>query len=91
MTGECTYPIYYQRVVSVDKGNVIIRYKKNKLAPVAYFKHDRRMYLCDIQPGSWWCRKRRCDNSIYYQGVVGIEKGGVTIRYKLAELIKKAS
>jgi hypothetical protein len=32
MTGECTYPIYHQRVVSVDKGSVIIRYKKNKLA-----------------------------------------------------------
>jgi len=33
MTGGCTYPIYYQRVVNVDKGSVIIRYtKKNKLA-----------------------------------------------------------
>jgi len=27
MTGKCTYPIYYQRVGSVE-GNVIIRYKK---------------------------------------------------------------
>ena len=28
MTGRCTYPIYYQRVASVDKGSVIIRYQK---------------------------------------------------------------
>jgi len=26
MTGGCTYPIYYQRAVSIDKGSVIIRY-----------------------------------------------------------------
>ena len=32
MTGGCTYPMYYQRVVSGDKGSVIIRYRKNKLA-----------------------------------------------------------
>jgi len=32
MTGGCTYPIYYHgRVVSVENGDVIIRYKK-KLA-----------------------------------------------------------
>ena len=30
MTGECTYSIYYQRVVSVDKGSVISRYKKKQ-------------------------------------------------------------
>ena len=29
--GECTYPIYYQRVVNVDKGSVIIRYKLPEL------------------------------------------------------------
>jgi hypothetical protein len=27
MTGGCTCPIYYQGVVSVEKGSVIIRYK----------------------------------------------------------------
>ena len=27
MTGGCTCPMYYQRVVSVEKGGVIIRYK----------------------------------------------------------------
>jgi len=32
MTGECTYLIYYQRVVSVDKGSVIIRYKKQQIS-----------------------------------------------------------
>jgi len=31
MTGGCTYPIYYQRAVSVDKGRVIIRYKLPEL------------------------------------------------------------
>jgi len=29
MTGGCTCPIYYQEVVSAEKGSVIIRYKKN--------------------------------------------------------------
>jgi len=28
---------------------------------------------------------------IYYQGIVSLEKGSVIIRYKLPELIKKAS
>jgi len=32
MTGECTCGIYYQGVATVDKGSVIIRHKKNKLA-----------------------------------------------------------
>jgi len=32
MTGECTYLTYYQRVVSVDKGSVIIRYKKQQIS-----------------------------------------------------------
>jgi len=31
MTGGGTYAIYYQRVVSVDKGSVIIRYKLAEL------------------------------------------------------------
>jgi len=29
MTGGCNGPIYYQRAVSVGKGSVIIRFKKN--------------------------------------------------------------
>jgi len=28
MTGECTYPIYYQKVVRVEKGTALIRYRK---------------------------------------------------------------
>ena len=32
-----------------------------------------------------------CTCPIYYQGVVGIEKGSVIIRYKLPELIKRVS
>jgi hypothetical protein len=31
MTGGCTCPIYYQGVVSVEKGSVIIRYKLAEL------------------------------------------------------------
>ena len=31
MTGECTCPIYYQGVVSVEKGDMIIRYKLPEL------------------------------------------------------------
>jgi hypothetical protein len=39
MTGGCNYPIYYQRVVSLDKGSVIIRWKeKNKLTYPMYYK-----------------------------------------------------
>jgi len=38
MTSGCTCPIYYQGVFSVDKGSVIIRYKKNKLAYPIYYK-----------------------------------------------------
>ena len=31
MTGGCTYPIYYQGAVSLEKGSVIIRYKLPEL------------------------------------------------------------
>jgi len=41
MTGGCTYPIYYQRLVSVDKRSVIIRYKKHKLACQKMFLRRR--------------------------------------------------
>jgi hypothetical protein len=35
MTGGCTCPIYYQRVVGVEKGSVIIRYKLPELIETA--------------------------------------------------------
>jgi len=31
MTGECTCPIYYEGVVSLEKGSVIIRYNLPEL------------------------------------------------------------
>jgi len=97
MAGGCTCPIYYQRLVSVDKGSVIIRYKHklayqkkslrkgNPVLPQPCFKHD---YGGESNPDL----PRTCckhDRRIYYHGVVRVEKGCVIIRYKLAELIKK--
>jgi len=35
MTDGCTYPIYYQRVVSLEKGSVIIRYTLPELIKMA--------------------------------------------------------
>jgi len=35
MTGGCTCPIYYQGVVSVDKGSMIIPYKQ-QACPIYY-------------------------------------------------------
>jgi len=51
MTGGCACPIYYRGVVSVEKGNIIIRYKLaelikrvsyagNPTLPQPRFKHD---------------------------------------------------
>ena len=62
MTDGCTCPIYYQGVVSVEKGSVIIRYKLGELNKnlhcdsrdytyalrQPYFKHARRVYLSDV-------------------------------------------
>jgi hypothetical protein len=64
MTGRCTCPIYYQGVVGLEKGSVVIRYKLPELIkkvseaeipalPQPCFKHDRQMYLSDILPGSY--------------------------------------
>ena len=91
MTGGCTYPIYYQRVGSGDKGSVIIRSKKNKLAYQKMFlrkgspglsrpcvKHDRRTDLSDILPGSCYCRKRRCDNYLNLSKKFGREPSHVS-------------
>jgi hypothetical protein len=97
------YPIYYQRAVSVDKGSVIIRYK-NKLAYQEKFlrratplsrghvssmtRAGNQTLLSRNHVSSMTCG---CTCPIYYQGVVSVEKGGVIIRYKLAELIKTVS
>jgi len=60
MTGGCTCPIYYQRVVSIEKGSVIIRYKLPELiktlceaanrSPAAMFQAwlGRRVELCSL-------------------------------------------
>ena len=39
MTGGCTWPIYYQEVISVEKGSVIIRHQ---LAPLS------RSHCCNL-------------------------------------------
>jgi len=59
MTGERTCPIYDRGVVSVEKGSMIIRYKlaelikkfsgREPLSGKPCFKHDRRMYMSDVQ------------------------------------------
>ena len=91
MTGGCTCLIYYQGVVRVEKGSVIIRYKlaelmknssartpplaqpcfmawlgkeSNPALPLPCFKHDRRVYLSGILPGSCEYCKRKLDNSL---------------------------
>jgi hypothetical protein len=104
MTGGCTYPIYYHRAVSVNKGSVIIRYKKNKLAHQKKFLRGEtplslgrdssmsraggRILLSRSHVSSM---AGGCTCPIYYRGVVSVEKGSVIIRCKLAELIKKVS
>ena len=95
MTGGCTCPIYYQGVVSVEKGGVITRYKLPEL-----IKKVSQPLSCS-HVSSMTTRSRSllalshvssmtggCTCPIYYQGVVSVEKGGVIIRYKLPELIK---
>jgi len=66
MTGGCTCLIYYQEVVSADKGSVIggepalpqscfkhdYGGESTPALPQPCFEHDGRMYLSDILSGS---------------------------------------
>ena len=99
MTGECTYPIYYQRVVSLEKGSVIIRYPlpeltqkvsdaANPALPQPCFKHDYGGESNLLSRSHVSSMTGGCTFPIYYPGVVSVEKGRVIIRYTLAQLSK---
>jgi len=96
--GGCTYPTYYQRVVSADKGSVIIRYKNKFAYQKMFLRHGTPLSRGHVSgmtgAGSRTLLSRSHVSSmtrgwtcpIHYQGVVTLEK--VIIRYKLPELIK---
>jgi len=100
MTGGCTCPIYYQGVVSLEKGSVVIRYKLPELIKKVWRgtppsrSHVSSMTM--IGSRTLLSRSRvssmtgGCTCPIYYQRVVGVQKGSVIIRYKLPELFKKS-
>ena len=104
MRGGCTYPIYYQGVVSLENGSVIIRYKLpelikkvsqvgNPAVPQAGRSHVSSMTMVRsrtlLTHSHVLSMTVGCTCSIYYQGVVSLEKGSAIIRYKLPELTKK--
>jgi hypothetical protein len=87
MAGAWTCPIYYRGAVSVEKGSVIIRYKLPEL-----IKKFLRRGNALLQGGRTLLSRSHvpsmtggCTCPIYYQGVVSFEKGGVIMRYKLAD------
>ena len=49
MTGGCTCPIYYQRVVSVEKGSVIIRFKLAELIKTVSYAGEPRSPAATFQ------------------------------------------
>jgi len=93
MTGGCTGPIYYQGVVSVEKGSVMILYQLAEL-----IKKDSepanplsRSHVSSMtRAGSRTLPSRRHIPSmtgertypIYYQTVVSVDKGSMIIRYQ---------
>jgi len=100
MTGEWICPIYYQGVVSLEKGTVIIVCKLPELTkniseagspalPQPCFKHDYAGSGTLLSHSHVSSMAGGCTCLIYYQGVVSLEKGSVIIRYKLPGLSKK--
>jgi len=100
MTGGCPCPIYYQEVVNLEKGGVIIRCKlpeliKNILRQRTPLSSSHISSMTMVGSRTLLSRSHvssmtgGCTCPIYYQGVVSVEKGGVIIRYKLPEPIKK--
>jgi hypothetical protein len=100
MTGGCTCPIYYQGVVNVEKGSVMIRYKLPELIKKSFVGGEplSRSHVSSMtMVGSGTLLSRShvpgmtggCTCPIYHQGVFRLEKGSVIVRYKLPELIKK--
>jgi hypothetical protein len=90
MTGGCTCPIYYQGVVRVEKGSVIIRYKLAELIKT-FLKRETPLSrshvssMTMVESRTLLSRSHvssmtgGCTCPIYYQGVVSLEKGSVTI------------
>jgi len=95
MTGGYTHPIYYERVVSVDQGSVIIRYNENDLiikkrflrrgspsrSPAATFQARLCGESNPALPQPCVKHDRRMHSSDT-RGVVSVKKGSVIIRYK---------
>jgi hypothetical protein len=82
MTGGCTCPIYYQGVVSVEKGSVIVRYELAELIKT----------VCEPCSPAALFQACQADVLVRFTTVVSGEKGSVIIRYKknkLAELLSK--
>jgi len=99
MTGGCTCPIYYQVVVSLEKGSVIIRYKLPELSKKFLRRRTplSRNHVSSMTRAGSRTASSRCHVSstpgewtypIYYQTVVSVDKGSVIIRHKLPERIK---
>ena len=98
--GECTYPIYYQRVVNVDKGSVIIRYKLPELIKTVSLARSsgpalpQPMFQALTMAGSRTLPSRShvssttggCTYPIHYQRVVSVDRGGEIIRDKKNKL-----
>jgi len=73
MTGGCTCPIYYQEVVSAEKGSVIIRYKLPELIKNV---SCGELLSCSHVSSMTGCQKRKCDNSkpitwVYQKCILG--------------------
>jgi len=99
----CTYPIYYQRVVCVDKGSVIIRYKQNKLtcrkrflrggeprSPAAMFQAWLGRVVEPCSPAAM-LQAWQADVLVRYTTrELSVKKRSVIIQHKLPELIKKS-
>ena len=95
MAGGCTCSIYYQGVVSIEKGSVIIRYKlPERIGKVSEVSCSHVSSMTKAGSRSVLSRSHVSSMTggltcpIYYQGVVSIEKGSVIIRYNLPELLQ---
>jgi len=100
MTNGCTCPIYYQGVVSDEKGSVkytlpeLIKNPSEAGNPLSrghvssMARAESRSLLSSSHVSSM---TGGCTCPMYYQGVVSGEKGSVITRYKLPELIKNVS
>jgi len=92
MTRGCACPIYYQGVVGVEKGSVIIRYTSAELLKTVWqgtpLACSRVSSMTIVGSRTLLSRSHvssmtgGCTGPIYYHGVVNVDKGSVIIRYK---------